>query len=229
MELLQNGYTLELCDGAFPLSTDSMALAAFARLPKNARVLDLGSGCGTLGLLLCAGNDNCRVTGMELSEEAHAMAQQNICRNGIPHRMESICADLRSIPSRFQSGSFCVCISNPPYFSSGAVSVRTPQARHELSCSLEDLFRSAAWATKYGGDFYLVHKPDRIAQLISLGSKFGLEAKRLGLLRHSSKKPISLVLLQFRKGANPGLAIEEICLYDAAGQPTEDHRRIYQP
>ena len=54
MELLHNGYTLELADGAFPLSTDSIALAGFVKLPKHARVLDLGAGCGTLGLLLCA-------------------------------------------------------------------------------------------------------------------------------------------------------------------------------
>ena len=57
MEYLPKGYTLSLCDGAFPLSTDSMCLAHFARLPKKARVLDLGSGCGTLGLLLCSKDD----------------------------------------------------------------------------------------------------------------------------------------------------------------------------
>ena len=68
MEKLHNGFTLELCEGAFPLSTDSIALAGFAKLPKNAKVLDLGSGCGTLGLLLCARFGDCAVTGIELSE-----------------------------------------------------------------------------------------------------------------------------------------------------------------
>ena len=58
MEILPNGYTLELAEGTFPLSTDSMVLAHFAKLPKNAHVLDLGSGCGTLGLLLCAKEEN---------------------------------------------------------------------------------------------------------------------------------------------------------------------------
>ena len=65
MEQLPNGFTLNLPEGAFPLSTDSMVLSHFVRLPKNARVLDLGSGCGTLGLLLCAVNESCRVTGVE--------------------------------------------------------------------------------------------------------------------------------------------------------------------
>ena len=70
MEYLPNGFTLSLSEGAFALSTDSMCLAHFARLPRNARVLDLGSGCGTLGLLLCSRDPSCRVTGLELSEES---------------------------------------------------------------------------------------------------------------------------------------------------------------
>ena len=70
MEYLPNGVTLEVPPGSFPLSTDSMALAHFVRLPRNARVLDLGSGCGTLGLLLCSVDSACRVTGVELSPSA---------------------------------------------------------------------------------------------------------------------------------------------------------------
>ena len=74
METLPNGLTMELPDGTFPLSTDSMLLAHFVRLRKNARVLDLGSGCGTLGLLLCAKDDHCTVTGLEISP--HPMQQR---------------------------------------------------------------------------------------------------------------------------------------------------------
>ena len=66
MEYLHNGFTLSLCEGAFPLSTDSIVLSGFVRLPRNAKVLDLGSGCGTLGLLLCAKDDTCQVTGLEI-------------------------------------------------------------------------------------------------------------------------------------------------------------------
>ena len=77
MELLHNGFTLELCEGAFPLSTDSIALSGFVRLPRQAAVLDLGSGCGTLGLLLCANDPGCAVTGIELDETAHSMALRN--------------------------------------------------------------------------------------------------------------------------------------------------------
>lgn len=227
MEILQNGFVLELCPGAFPLSTDSMALAWFARLPKNARVLDLGAGCGTLGLLLCARDSSCHVTGVELSPDAHRAALDNIARNGLCGRMESICADLKTIPQTTPPGGFSVCISNPPYFSGGAVRAGQENARHQGACSLEALFESAAWSLKYGGDFFLVHKPQALSRLLVQGNRHGLEGKRLCLLRHSPNTLPSLVLLQLRKGAKPGLKLEEVCLREASGELSRAYREIY--
>ncbi|MDO5401183.1 MAG: methyltransferase [Eubacteriales bacterium] len=227
MEHLPNGFTLELSDGAFPLSTDSMVLAYFVRLPRGAQVLDLGSGCGTLGLLLCAGDGSCTVTGLELDEKAHLGALANIRRNRLAGRMDSLCADLRSVSDRFSPGQFSAVISNPPYFSGGPASRDHPLARREDACTPEDLFRAAAWAVKFGGDFYLVHKPERLAELIETGARFGLEAKRLGLLRHRADGPVNLIFLQFRKGGRPGLKWEDIILRNPDGSPTEQYNEIY--
>ena len=226
MEHLHNGYTLELCEGAFPLSTDSIVLSGFAKLPKKARVLDLGSGCGTLGLLLCAKDPGCMVTGVEIDEKAHLTALQNAEGNHIAARLTSICGDLRSVSSLLTSGSFHACISNPPYFSATQKSANS-KARHEQLCSLEDLFTAAQWAVRYGGDFYLVHKPERLSELCACATKHRLEPKRLLLLRHKVTDPISLVLLQCRKGAKPGLIIEEAYLQEPDGSPSEFYRRLY--
>ena len=222
MELISNGYTLDLT-GGFPLSTDSMVLADFVRLPKNARVLDLGSGCGTLGLLLCARDDGCTVTGVELEEAAHAAALENIRRNGLEGRLSSICADLRSMPP----DSFHVCVSNPPYFSGGERHSRTPTARSEDTCTPAELFAAAARSLRFGGDFFLVHKPERLAELCHEASSAGLEPKRLRLARHRPGAPISLILLSCRRGGKPGLQIDELTLYHPDGTPTDDCRRIY--
>ena len=227
MEQLHNGFTLELCDGAFPLSTDSIALSGFARLPKQAAVLDLGSGCGTLGLLLCANDPNCAVTGVEVDENAHNTALHNIAVNNLSARLTSICADLRTIPSFLSAGSFHCCVSNPPYFTSGPQKNRNPQARHEALCNLNDLFRAAAWAIRYGGDFFLVHKPERLSELCACATAHKLEPKRLQLLRHRPDDPICLVLMQCRKGAKSGLKIEEVCLQNADGTPSAYYRRLY--
>ena len=145
METLFNGYTLEIAPGTFPLSTDSMALAAFVRLPRNAQVLDLGSGCGTIGLLLCAKDAGCHVTGIELDENAHRMAVANSERNALQERLKSICADLTQISQVTEPGKFQVCVSNPPYFTAGFYSQTTPMARHEQTCSLDALMASAAY------------------------------------------------------------------------------------
>ena len=227
MEQLHNGFTLDIPSGTFPLSTDSIALAGFVRLPKNARVLDLGSGCGTLGLLLCANRNDCTVTGVELDTLAHDAALENIVRNGLQSRLSSICADLCSIPSFLQPGSFSCCVSNPPYFTSGPQSKTIPMARQEDTCTLDALFAAASWALKYGGDFFIVHRPERLAELFSAASSHGLEPKRLCLIRHRPNGPVALVLVACRKGANPGLVWEEECLYDSDGTPTPYYRTLY--
>ena len=224
MELLNNGFTLQIYDGCFPLSTDSMVLADFVKLPRQAHVLDLGAGAGTLGLLLCAKRDDCHVTGIELDPTAHSCALDNVARNNLGNRMTCVCGDLRSFQPAL--GSFDVCISNPPYFTGGPAAKLTG-ARRTDTCVPEDLFRAAQQALKYGGDFFLVHKPERLAELITTAAKYSLEAKRLCLLRHRADAPVNLILLQLRKGAKPGLIWEEIILHHADGSPTPVYREIY--
>ena len=227
MELLHNGFTLDTPPGTFPLSTDSMVLCDFTRLPRNARVLDLGSGCGTLGLLLCARDSHCSVTGIELDERAHNAALSNIEANGLQNRMKSICADLRSFSPAPSAELYTVCVSNPPYFSGGPASSVSPLARRDDCCNPEELFSAAKRNLQFGGDFFLVHKPNKLAQLCACAVNNGLEPKRLNLVRHHDGAEISTILLQCRKGAKPGLIWEEICLFDHSGSPTEHYKRIY--
>ena len=227
METLHGGFTLEITEGVFPLSTDSMVLSGFVHLPKNARVLDLGAGGGCLGLLLCAKDPGCTVAGVELDERAHRCAVDNIRRNSLSSRLSSICADLRSIPSLFSAGGFHCCVSNPPYFDGGPAGRAVPSARREDHCTLEDLFAAADWALRYGGDFFLVHRPERLAQIMHLACFHHMEPKRICLVRHRPDSPVSLVLIACRKGGKPGLRWEELILYQSDGTPTEACRKLY--
>lgn len=227
METLYNGFTLDFPHGVFPLSTDSMLLSDFVRLSANANVLDLGSGCGTLGVLLCAKDAHCVVTGIELDQTAHAAALDNIRRNQLEPRMTSICADLRTVNLLLPPGSFGCCVSNPPYFSGGPASLDVPIARREDCCTPSELFSAAARALKFGGDFYLVHKPERLAQLCGCAIQAGLEPKRLRLIRHREGSPVSLILLACRKGGKPGLSWEEITLFDSQNRPAAYYQELY--
>ena len=224
MELLSNGFTLEISPCSFPLSTDSVLLADFAKLPKNARVLDLGSGCGTLGIYLCAKDPGCHVTGIELSEHAHRTALHNIEANALSQRMESICADLRTVSLQ---QTYDVCISNPPYFTGGPASKTVPDARRNDSCSTQELISAAGRALRYGGDLFLVQKPERLAELCACACAVHLEPKRLRLIRHRLGGDIALILLQCRKGGKPGLIWEELCLFTQNGEPTQYYRELY--
>ncbi len=227
METLHNGYTIHCPEGCFPLSTDSIALSGFVRLPRQASVLDLGSGCGTLGLLLCANDPHCTVTGIELEQAAHEAALSNIERNGLSHRLTSICGDVQQVASLLPAGQFQCCISNPPYFSQGPASKTHATARRDDTCPTEALFRASAWALRYGGDFFLVHRPEKLAVLCALGAKYQLEPKRLCLLRHREDGPVTLVLLQCRKGGKPGLLWEEQALCHRDGSPTDYYKTLY--
>ena len=204
-----------------------MILSNFVRLPKAAKVLDLGSGCGTLGILLCSKDTSCHVTGVELSEASHLAALENIEVNGLNQRMESICADLRSVSQLLPKGNFTTCVSNPPYFSGGFISQTLPLARQNDCCSIDDLMAAASYALQFGGDFFLVQKPENLAQLCASACKHSLEPKRLRLVRHRPSGDVSMILLQCRKGAKPGLILEELTLFHEDGAPTEDYRKIY--
>ena len=227
MEILHNGFTLDTPGDCFPLTTDSMLLAGIVKLERNARVLDLGSGCGTLGVLLCARNESCTVTGVEISEGAHKAALENICRNGLSSRLFSVCADIRSIPQEIQPGSFDICVSNPPYFTGGFPAAGDSRTRSDATCPPEALCSAAAKALRWGGYFYLVHKPDKLAQLCACATQAGLEPKELTLVRHTKDAPISLILLRCKKGAKPGLTVTELTLREPDGMPTAQYRKLY--
>jgi len=227
MEYLPNGYTLSIPQGTFPLTTDSMVLADFVRLPRKAKVLDLGSGCGTLGMLLCSCDSTCQVTGVEIDPLSHEAAMENIRRNKLDDRLFSICSSLRKIGTHFPPGSFSCCVSNPPYFSGGPAALENPTARRTDTCSLSELFAAANFSLRYGGDFFLVHKPEQLAHICGCAITMNLEPKRLRLIRHTPGGEVALILLQCRKGGNPGLLWEELALRDKEGNPTEDYNRIY--
>lgn len=226
MEYLPNGYTLEIPAGVFPLSTDSMVLADFVKLPKNAKAADLGSGCAALGLMLCSRDESCTVTGFELDEAAQLGALHNIAANALEGRVCSIPGDLRQTTQDFAAGSFDICVSNPPYFTGGPASA-LPGARRDDTCTCAELMQAAGHLLKFGGDFFLVHKPEKLAQLIAEGAKHHLEAKELVLVRHRSGGKIAFILLKLRKGAASGLQIREMDLTDSQGNYTDDYRRIY--
>lgn len=216
----------------FPLGTDSVLLSDFVRLPPNALAADLGAGAGTLGLLLCARHPDCRVNGLELQSPAAEAAQAVIRENGMEGRVSVAQGDLRQIADFAPAGRYDVVVSNPPYFPAGsgasAASEALALARTELGCTLAEVCAAAAWLLRWGGLFFLVHRPERLCDLMTELRGHGLEPKRLRLVRHRPDAPPCLVLLESRRGGKPGLTIEpELLLRDENGRESDEYRRIY--
>jgi len=226
MEELWND--IVLYQGAFRLGTDSVLLSAFANLPKNAKVVDLGSGSGALGLLLCAKNATCRVIGIELDEKAHQIAMENAAQNALCERLRPICGDVRNIRQLLPASSADCVISNPPYFPLGSGKIASA-ARSELTLNLSQLCQAAAWLLPSSGRFFLVHRPERLCDIFCALRENGMEPKRLRFVRHKADAPVCLVLIESRRGGKSGLVYEpDLIEFHPDGTPTEAYRAAYQ-
>ncbi len=230
METLWNGVRLLQPEGQFRLGTDSVVCAAFARFPKHAAVADLGCGSGAIALMLLANDPSLHVTGIELQPQAACLAQENARWNELDFTV--LQGDLRQIETLLPAGSMEGVISNPPYFpvGSGRAAAAAPvcQARSEETCDLPQLVRAAAWLLRYGGRFVLVHRPERLADLICTLRDRSLEPKRVRFVRHRPDSTVCLVLLEARKGGRPGLQYEpDLVLFDSDGHETAEYRKIY--
>ena len=228
-ELLWGGVRLQTGD-QFPLGTDSVLLADFAAFAREARIADLGCGCGAVGLMLLAKDPSQRVTGVELSPEAAALARENAARSARSDRFTVLEGDLRRYRALLPANSFSGVIANPPYFpaGSGRASRTLESARSETSCTLMDLCRCASWLLRFGGAFCLVHKPERLAELCCVLRACRLEPKRLRLARHRANAAPCLVLLESRLGGRPGLVWQDdLILFNPDGSESAEARRIY--
>lgn len=228
-ETLWNHVVLSVPDGHFHLGTDSVACAWFARFPRGSRVADLGCGSGAISLMLLASDPSLTVTGIELQPEAAAAAAENARLNHVS--FHPLLGDLREISTLLPANSMDCVISNPPYFPVGsgkAAPGPLASARSEETCSLSQLCDAADWLLQWGGRFVLVHRPERLADLIWALKNRQLEPKRIRFVRHRPCSPVSLVLLEARKGGRPGLQYQpDLIFFDDTGAETAEYRMMY--
>lgn len=216
--------------GQFPPGLDSFVLSSLPRLKPGLRVCDLGCGTGLLSLLLLQRQPDLWVTGLDLQAEAIRLAELAALENGLTDRLTFRLGDLRKNP--LPAGAFDLVICNPPYFSPD--SGRLPEdparrtARTEQSCTPEDICRASARLLRWSGALCLVHKPERLTDLLCALRGSGLEPKRLRLVCARPEKAPSLLLLEARRGGRPGLQVEPpLILENPDGSPTAELDRVY--
>ena len=198
-------------ESVFKIGTDSLRLARFVNATSARKAMDLGTGTGVLAILLALTNENLQVDAIDISPQAVELTAKNAAENAVAAQVFPQIADMREIRGEFPAGAYDLVIANPPYFpvNTGKRAIGDiADAREESCCSLDDIMKAAAYLLRAGGNFALVHRPERLSELCVAMTAQGIEPKRLQFALIDPTKPPSLVFLEGKRGAKSGLKIE---------------------
>ena len=231
-ELGRKGYRILQDPDAFCFGVDAVLLADFAEISRSERVLDLGTGNGILPLLLDARDRGGEIVGLELQEDAAALARENFALNGAETRLRAVRGDLREASALFGRASFDAVVTNPPYQEVGRGLVNPDGAksiaRHEIACTLEDVLREASAVLRPRGRFYMVHRPKRLAEILSGMEREGIAPRTLRFVHSRAGDPASLLLVSGVRGGGKELTVlPPLILYGEDGKYTPEVYEIY--
>ena len=227
-----NGLKIIQSKNAFRFGMDAVLLSDFAKDIKNQNVMDLCSGNGAISLLLSAKTKNNSFTAVEIQEDVSDLAKRSVSLNNLDSQISVICMDLKNLDNTYKAGSFGAIVCNPPYkkFSSGITNISDTKtiARHEVLCSLDDVIRISSFLLKSNGSFYMVHRPERLCDIITTLHKYNLEPKIMRFIQPNSQKPANLLLIKAVKNAKPFLKLlPNLTIYDKNGNYTNEFLKIY--
>lgn len=231
-ELHRNGYQIIQDPKRFCFGMDAVLLAGFAKVRPGEKVLDLGTGTGILPILLEARTKGASFTGLEIQKESADMAFRSVRLNHLEDRVHIVTGDIREADRLFEAGSCHVVTSNPPYMSD-MHGLKNPGeakaiARHEILCTLEDVVSQAARLLMPCGRFYLVHRPFRLAEILTCLCSHGLEPKRMCMVHPYADREPNMVLIEALKGGRSGMTVEKpLVIFEKPGVYRNEIREIY--
>ena len=231
-DLERNGYRIIQDTERFCFGMDAVLLSGFARVKDGAAVLDLGTGTGIIPILLEAKTGAAHLTGLEIQEDSADMARRSVCLNGLEEKIDIVTGDIKEAESLFDAASFDVVTCNPPYMTDkhGLTNPSDAKAiaRHEILCTLEDVVAQAARILKPGGNFYMVHRPFRLAEIMVTLREYKLEPKRMQLVYPYVDKKPNMVLIEANRGGRPHMTVEKpLIVYKEPGVYMPEIHDIY--
>ena len=217
----------------FCFGIDSILLTDFAKnIKSGSTVLDLGTGTGIIPILLSAKTNAKSFVGIEIQDEVAKMAGRSVRLNSLDNKIKIINDNIKNYKNLFSRSSFDVVITNPPYkkAKTGLVSENNMQliSRHEISATLEDFIEISSYLLKDFGEFYMIHRPERLVDIFSIMRDKKIEPKRIRFICPNSNKKANMVLIKGVKLGKQFLVVDEdLIIYKEDGKYTDEVLKIY--
>jgi tRNA1(Val) A37 N6-methylase TrmN6 len=229
---LQNGYKIIQKTHSFRYGVDAVLLADFANIKKEHSVIDLGTGTGIIPILIYARKKPSEITAVEIQQDMAEMAERSIKLNGLEEHIRVLCMDLKDTPGLLGKARYDCVVANPPYVKKEC-GINNPSetkaiARFEIMCTLEELLKTSKELLKPGGKLYMVHRTDRLADIIFEMRNNSIEPKRIRFVHPSIGKRPNLLLIEGTRGGNKELKfMDPLYIHDEKGNYTEEIYKIY--
>lgn len=219
--------------GGFRFGTDAVLLADFAKSFHSNKTLDLCSGTGIIPILLSHKTKTPEIHALEIQEEIAETAVRSIQLNDLSERIDFKCGDLKNASQIYPPAYFDLITCNPPYMASGSAILNDSDmkiiSRHEVMCTLDDIFAASARLLRFGGHICMVHRPNRLVDVLAKMREHSIEPKVLRFIHASLDKAPILFLIDGMHQAKRDIKIlPPLFLYDEQGNESAELKKIYE-
>lgn len=231
-DLHRNGYTIIQDPKKFCFGIDAVLLSDFAKAKKDEIVFDIGTGTGIIPILMSAKTSAKKYFAIDIQQESVDMARRSIKLNKLTDKIEVFHLDIKKVFEKFEKNSINVVTSNPPYMNMGGGLINEYDAkaiaRHEIFCNLDDIVKATSLLLKPNGRFYMVHRPNRLCDIICTLRNYKLEPKTIRFVQPYENKEPNMVLIESVKNGKAFMKIlPNLIVYNKNKQYTDEINRIY--
>lgn len=227
------GYKLIQEKQGFCFGIDAVLLSDFSFVKKGGKCLDLCSGSGIVPILMEAKEKGKKFCALEIQDKYYNLLKRNIVLNNLDNKIEAMKGDLRDYKKIYKSNTFDSITINPPYMKSQSGYKNEQEdvfiARHEIMCNLNDIAECAFYCLKDKGHFYMIHRPERLNEIVKALSEKNIEIKKLRFVHSFVNSKASMVLIDAVKSAKSGVEIlNPLIIYKQENVYSQEILRIYQ-
>lgn len=225
------GLKIKQFKDGYRFSSDAVLLANTVKCKRGDTIADFGCGNGVISLLLTAKTPCKKVIGIEFQKEVASLARQNVDLNNLNDKIEILDCDILDAPKLLGKESVETVVCNPPFFTPSSGEKReNPQvalSRHESTCNLKNILRCAGEILKFGGEMYIIHKTQRMAEAILYAYEAKLTPKQLTLVYPKLSKPADTFIMRCKKCAPDSLTVDRLVVYEENGEMTNEAKKLY--